>query len=38
MSVVRLPRGLVMIIGCHGTEMGVCVDVSLDLRDRRSCM
>jgi hypothetical protein len=37
-DVVRPPRRVVRISGFHGIEMGVCVEASLDLRDRRSCM
>jgi hypothetical protein len=38
MDVARPPRRVARISGCHGTEMRVCAEVSLDLRDRRSCM
>jgi hypothetical protein len=37
-DVARPPCRVAMISGCHGTEMGVCTEASLDLRDRRSCM
>jgi hypothetical protein len=37
-DVARPPCKVARISGCHGTEMGVCVEVSLDLRHQRSCM
>jgi hypothetical protein len=37
-DVARPPRRVVRISGCHGTEMGVCVEASLDQRARRPCL
>jgi hypothetical protein len=32
------PRRVARISGCHGTEMGVCAEASLDQRARRPCV
>jgi hypothetical protein len=37
-DVTRPPRRVARISGCHGTEMGVCVEASLDQRARRLCL
>jgi hypothetical protein len=37
-DMARPPCRVARISGCHGTGLGVCAEVSLDLRDRRSCM
>jgi hypothetical protein len=37
-DVARPPRRVARISSCHGTEMGVCAEASLDQRARRLCL